>query len=209
MQAERRHSRVTSSRRRRTRAEQVQNRRFVLTVCLLGLMLVVTATVSYSSRAAATPESAPSTSSESTNTTLDPAAALTSGTYTAELKGSSSGSVYGGPRALLTLEYDAAARTVSYKLQITSALANPSVAAVCQGVSGQSGATVFTLFPGPTVSGNFSGVLAEGSITEGDLVGPLEGGRLTDLILLIKTGEAYVTIGTPSQPVDAMRAQIK
>jgi hypothetical protein len=68
---------------------------------------------------------------------------------------------------------------------------------------------VFTIFPGPTVAGNFSGVLAEGSMTPGDLVGPLKGGRLTDLVLLVKNGGAYAAIGTPNEPVDALRAQIK
>ena len=209
MQAERHHSRRASSRKRRSRAEQVQIRRFVLTVCLLAVMLVVTAAVSYSSRVEATPKTAAVPSNDPTGTTLDPAAALTSGSYTAELKGSSSGSQNGGSRALLTLDYDATAQTVSYKLQITVALANPSVAAICQGTPGQSGVTVFTVYPGPAVSGNFSGVLAQGSIGAGDLVGPLKGERLSDLVLLVKNGGAYATIGTASQPIDAMRAQLK
>jgi hypothetical protein len=209
MQAKRRQGRRSSSCRRRTRAEQVQSRRFALTVCLLALMVVITAAVSYSSGAEATPKTAAAVSEAITTTTLDPAASLISATYTAELKSGDSGSAYGGPRALLTLDFDATAQTVTYKLQITAPLANPSTATICQSEPGQGDSTVFTIFPGPTVAGNFSGVLAEGSMTPGDLVGPLKGGRLTDLVLLVKNGGAYAAIGTPNEPVDALRAQIK
>jgi hypothetical protein len=209
MRTDIRHGRRASSRRRRNRAEQVQNRRFVLAVCLLALLVVITAAVSYSSRAEATPESQPTASSGSTATTLDPAASLISATYTAELKSSASGSANGTSRALLTLKYDASAQTISYKLQITSPVTNPSVAAICKGAPGQSGTTVFTIFAGPTVAGNFSGILAEGYITAGDLVGSLQGGKVTDLVLLMNSNSVYATVGTASHPIDAMRAPIK
>ena len=209
MQAKRLHSRHASSQRRRTRAEQVQNRRFVLSVCLLALMVVITAAVSHSSRAEASPKNAPAVSHAATTTTLDAAAGLVSARYTAELKAGDSGSASGGPRALLTLDYDAAAQTVTYRLQITAPLANPSTATICRSVSGQSDAAVFMMFSGPTIAGNFSGVLTEGTITAEELVGPLKGSRLADLVLLIRAGGAYATIGTPSQPVDALKAQIK
>ena len=48
MHAETRQDSRSSDRGRRSRAEQVQVRRFVVTVCLLGLMVVVTAAVSLS-----------------------------------------------------------------------------------------------------------------------------------------------------------------
>jgi len=41
------------------------------------------------------------------------------------------------------------------------------------------------------------------------LVGPLRNHRLTDLVLLVKSGGAYATIGTASRPVDAIRGQLK
>jgi hypothetical protein len=210
MQAETRHGRVTSNHRRRTRAEQVQTRRFALGVCLLGAMVVVTAVVSYTSRAeAVTTKTSPTVSESSPSTTLDPAASLVSATYTAELRGAGTGSTSGESRAFLTLRYDAQAQTVTYKLQITTALPTPCVATICQGAAGQSGSSVFTLFPGPAIAGNFSGVLAEGQISAADLVGALKGARLADLVLLIKNGGAYATVGTARKPIDAIRGQIR
>jgi hypothetical protein len=210
MRADTRHGRLTSSHRRRTRAEQVQTRRFALGVCLLGVMVVVTAVVSYSSRAdAVTTETSPTLSEISPSTTLDPAASLVSATYTAELRGAGAGSASGESRAFLTLRYDAQVQTIAYKLQITTSLPTPCVATICQGSGGQSGTALFTLFPGPAIAGNFSGVLAEGQISAADLVGPLKGARLADLVLLIKNGGTYATVGTARQPTDAIRGQIR
>jgi hypothetical protein len=187
----------------------VHNRRLVLTVCLLALMVVITAAASYSSRAEATPETPPTASGESTATTLDPAASLVSAIYTAEMTAAGMGSARGDPTALLTLEYNATTQTLSYKLKVTSPLNTPCVAAIYQGAPDRNGTTVFTMFPGPAVAGNFSGVLAEGNIAADDLVGPLNGGKLTDLVLLLKSGGTYATVGTASNPVDAIRGQIK
>jgi hypothetical protein len=208
MQGDVRHARRSTPCRRKSRAEQVHTRRLVLTVCLLALMVVITAAVSYSSRAEATPDTASTAPNKTTATTVDPAASLVSAIYTAEMvvSGSSPGS--GEPKALLTIEYNSIAQTLSYKLQVTSPLNTPCVAAIYQGSPGLSGSTVYAMFPGPAIAGNFSGILAEGIIAADDLVGPLMGGKLTDLVLLLKSGEAYAAIGTASNPVDAIRGQI-
>ncbi len=209
MHAEPRQDPRASVHRRRSRAEKVQVRRFIVAVCLLGLMIVVTAAVSYASRVEASAQTSARPAGNSTDTTLDPAARLVSSTYTAELRVGGPTPSSADPRALLTLRYDAAARTLSYRLEVTTPLANPSVAAICQGLPGQAGNTVFTVFPGPTIAGRFSGVLAEGEITSTDLVGTLQGRELTDLVLMVENGSAYATIGTASYPVDAIRGQIK
>jgi hypothetical protein len=210
MQANVRHSPRASRHRGTSRAEQVQTRRLVLSVCLLALMVVITAVASYSTRVeATTPETSPTTSDDAPSTTLDPAALLVSATYTAELRGGGSGSTAGDPRAFLTLRYDEDAQTITYKLQITTSLQTPCVAAICQGTREQSGSNVFTMFPGPAIAGNFSGVLSEGQIDAADLVGSLRGGRLADLVLLIQSGAAYATVGTASRPIDAIRGQIR
>jgi hypothetical protein len=208
MHAQVRNRRHGSRRRRVSRAERVQTRRFALAVCLLALLVVITAVASYSTRAeATTPEPSSTVSDASPSTTIDPAALLISATYTAELRGSDSGSA--SPHGFLTLRYDADAQTIAYKLQIITSLQTPCVAAICQGPPGQSGGTVFTLFPGPAIAGNFSGVLAEGQIYAADLVGSLKDSRLADLVLLIESGKAYATVGTASRPIDAIRGQIR
>ena len=192
---------------RQARAQQVHNRRFALVVGLLAVAIVTTAGVSHSSRAAAADEPLSAQQQGTSGATLDPAASLVSATYVAELGSESGGSE--SPRGLLRLGYDAEAGTVSYTVQITSPLANPSIAAICQGAPGQSGSTLATVFAGPTISGKFSGLLAEGEITAADLVGPLLGQDLEDLILLVEEGGAYATIGTEGIPIDAIRGQIQ
>lgn len=213
---------------RRSRAQQVHNRRFTLAVCLLVIAVVVTAAASYTSRASASAESTSAKTASGTDasdvrqgvtaaaldpvavpdpvTVPDPAASLSTASYVAELRNDSAGS--DSPRALFRLNYSALDGTVSFSLEIDSPLANPSVAAICQGSPGESGRTLVTLFGGPTIAGNFTGILAQGQITASDLVGPLRGQELTDLILLVKDGDAYATVGTGSIPIDAIRGQI-
>ena len=82
------------------------------------------------------------------------------------------------------------------------------MATIYEGAAGESGTAVYTLFGGPAETGDYSGVLAQGTIDEAHLTGPLEGGTLGDLIALIKDGKAYVSVGTTANPVDAIRGQI-
>jgi hypothetical protein len=205
MQVQRDHGRPVSARRRRTRAELVQRRRFTLVVFLLALLVVITAVASRPGGQAAAASSSPVIA---TTTTLAPLPKPLSATYTAELAAAASGSAAAGTVAVLTLDYDSDTETVTYRLEVTASLPNPSIAAICQGGPGQSGATVFTLFPGPIVSGDFSGLLAKGTLDEEDMVGPLERSTLADLIALIQSGQTYATIGTRDCPIDAVRAQI-
>jgi hypothetical protein len=50
--------------------------------------------------------------------------------------------------------------------------------------------------PGPLGTGRTDGVLAEGTITAANLVGPLAGHPLSDLVNAIESGRAYVNIHT-------------
>lgn len=195
--------------RHRSRAELVQQRRFVLSVCVLALTVIITAAASQTSSAAVSPQASATADSSITTVSLDPRASLVSKTYTAELRGSTSGEGTEKPSALLTLDYDADLQELTYTLDIRSPIANPTVAAICQGASDQRGSTVYTLFAGPSIAGRFSGVLSAGTMEAGSLVGTLRGGTLADLVLLIERGSAYATIGTSSSPVDAARGQIK
>jgi hypothetical protein len=206
MEGERRQSRQGSHKRRPSRAQQVLNRRFALAVCLLAFAVIATAVGSYSSRAEASTATQSDASTSAPDTTVDPTASLATATYAAELLGDYNS--VGSGRALLTLNYDADLGTLSYVLEITSPLGSPSVAAICQGAPGNNAGTVFTLYAGPAIAGNFSGILSQGQVTSADLVGPLQGARLVDLVLLLQRGEAYATIGTVSVPVDAVSGKI-
>jgi hypothetical protein len=50
--------------------------------------------------------------------------------------------------------------------------------------------------PGPLGAGRHDGVLAEGTFTAANLVGPLAGHPLSDLIAAIQAGNAYVNVHT-------------
>ena len=52
------------------------------------------------------------------------------------------------------------------------------------------------LFNASTPSGPIIGDLTEGSITSADLMGPLQGQELSDLITLMENGQAYVNVHT-------------
>jgi hypothetical protein len=57
--------------------------------------------------------------------------------------------------------------------------------------------------------GKFTGVLATGTITAADLVGPLQGKTIADLVTDIKAGNAYVNIHTTANPSGEIRGQIQ
>lgn len=203
MKRETNHRRSAPRERRRSRAKQVQHRRFVLVVCLLALMVVVTAASSHSCR-----EEAGTVTKHLDPTTTSTVPTLVSAFYNANLMPAESGPA-STPVAVLALDFDAVAGTLAFRLEVATPLADPSIAALCQGSPGERGATIFTLFPGPSVAGDFTGVLAEGTVNPLDLVGPLKGASLEDLVRLVQTGGVYASIGTRQYPIDAVRGQIE
>ncbi len=63
--------------------------------------------------------------------------------------------------------------------------------------AGVNGAVVAFLYgPAPTGGGRTDGVLAEGTITSADLIGPLAGHPLGDLLAAMKAGNTYVNAHT-------------
>jgi hypothetical protein len=105
------------------------------------------------------------------------------------------------------MTYDPDAEALTYNLDVKN-LTAPSVATIYEGAEGDEGTAVYTLFAGPAESGDYSGVLAQGTIDVTSLTGSLEGGTLGDLIALILAGKAYVSVGTTETPVDRIRGQI-
>ncbi len=88
-----------------------------------------------------------------------------------------------------------------YKLSV-SRIENAFMAHIHIGPVGVNGPIVVWLFPstapvpGPLGAGLQHGKLAEGTITAADLVGPLAGHPLSDLIAAIQAGNAYVNVHT-------------
>ena len=98
----------------------------------------------------------------------------------------------------LKLVVSADGKKISYTLTVEN-LRNPSGSDLHLGPDNANGPSVFKLFPvrGATAKkGDFSGVLAEGTITAGDLTGPMLGSPLADLIEQIRDGNTYVNIHT-------------
>lgn len=100
-------------------------------------------------------------------------------------------------QAIFKLNADGTALT--YKL-ITANITNVAQAHIHLGAAGTNGPIVAWLYPDAPpavlIPGRSSGVLAEGEITASDLVGPLAGGTLGDLIDAIEAGNTYVNVHT-------------
>jgi hypothetical protein len=92
-------------------------------------------------------------------------------------------------------------QSVDYKL-IAANIDNAFMAHIHMGPPTDTGPIVVWLYPstapvpGPFVSGRHDGVLAEGTFTAADLVGPLAGHPLSDLIEAVTAGNAYVNVHT-------------
>jgi hypothetical protein len=102
--------------------------------------------------------------------------------------------------------------SISYKL-IVANIENVSMAHIHVAPAGVNGPVVVWLYPeGPPpqpIPGRFDGVLAEGTFTADDLVGPLAGMTLDDLIELMVSGNTYVNVHTAHYPGGEVRGQIR
>jgi len=96
----------------------------------------------------------------------------------------------------------------TYKLTVKD-IENVTAAHIHQGKKGKEGPPLAGLYAGPKKEGKFSGVLAEGVITEKDLMGSVSGKPLSALVKLIKSGGTYVNVHTEGHPVGEIRGQIK
>lgn len=92
-------------------------------------------------------------------------------------------------------------QSVEYKL-IASNIDNPFMAHIHMAAEGVNGAIVVWLFPstapvpGPLGIGRHDGELSHGTFTAANLVGPLAGHSLGDLLAAIAAGHAYVNVHT-------------
>jgi len=96
----------------------------------------------------------------------------------------------------VVLQISKDALSLSYRLIATN-IDNVVASHIHHGVVGAPGPAVVFLYgnaaPG---AGRHDGVLAQGTLTAADLIGPLAGHPLSDLIALIQSGDAYVNVHT-------------
>jgi hypothetical protein len=101
---------------------------------------------------------------------------------------------------------------LSYKL-IVANLDNLSAAHIHLAPAGTNGGVVVWLYPssapGVLIPGTSNGILAEGVITESNLVNALDGQTLDDLIGHFQAGNAYVNVHTTFKPGGEIRGQIR
>jgi hypothetical protein len=89
-------------------------------------------------------------------------------------------------------------KSIAYRLSVEK-LVNPTAADVHLGGVSQNGPVVVKLFPhgaSGARKGEFSGLLAEGTFTAANLVGPLTGAVFGDLVEELKAGNVYVNVHT-------------
>jgi hypothetical protein len=102
-------------------------------------------------------------------------------------------------QAIFHLSSDGSA--LEYKL-IAANIENVFMAHIHMSQPGVNGQIVVWLYPstatvpGPTGGGRVDGVIAEGTITAANLVGPLAGRPLAELVDALNSGNAYVNLHT-------------
>jgi len=96
---------------------------------------------------------------------------------------------------------------------IASNIENITQAHIHSAPPGANGDVVAWLYPsGPPpelLPGRHNGVLSQGTLTDADLVGPLAGATLGDLVQLLADGGAYVNVHTSQFPGGEIRGQIR
>jgi hypothetical protein len=101
---------------------------------------------------------------------------------------------------------------LSYKL-IVANIQNVTMAHIHLAPAGANGPVVLWLYPSSPpaqlIAGRSQGILAEGTVTAGDLVGPLAGQALSALVDHLQSGGAYVNVHTSQFPPGEIRGQIK
>ncbi|CAN5875089.1 CHRD domain-containing protein [soil metagenome] len=102
--------------------------------------------------------------------------------------------------ALLQLSGDG--QSISFQLSVAN-IENVIMAHIHLGAFGTNGPVIVWLYPSvdaraplPSGGGRIQGVIATGTFTAADLVGPLQGDDLATLIDVLKNGGAYVNVHT-------------
>jgi hypothetical protein len=155
----------------------------------------------FSTSTTTTSLSAPTTTSTSlANGTITYSAILSGQNEIPALSTSASGT--------LTLTVAADGSSVHYVFMVNK-IANLTLARLREGKAGTIGATLLTIYGGPTRSDVFTGVVTEGSFTADQLGGSLRGKTVADFVSLMKAGSVYLNVGTTSNPSGEIRGQLK
>ena len=113
---------------------------------------------------------------------------------------------------MATFEVNEEGTQARYVLSVTD-LCNATQAHIHLGEAGEDGPVVVWLYPEEgqepkLIEGLTTGTLAEGVITEDDLVGEWEGASFEDVVATFEDGGSYVNVHTEAYPAGEIRGQI-
>ena len=189
---------------------------FIIVVVVVVILVVAlsgdkkpsaTTTTTQSSESSTTTN--PTTGSGEDTTTSTSVGAPAAATYTADLGGGNEiPPLTTAASGTLTLTVAADGSSVDYVLEVNSII-SLTVARLHEGDVGATGATIFTIYDGPTKSGLYSGTVAQGTFTAADLVGSLKGKTIDDLVSLIEANSVYLNVGTEAHVEGEIRGQLQ
>ncbi len=107
-----------------------------------------------------------------------------------------------------TFELDKAGKTLKYRVTVSD-IENVTAAHVHEGAKGKDGPPLALIDIKGKKMGKFSGTLAVGTITDKDLLGPMKGKTVKDLVKEIEAGNTYVNVHTTKYPNGELRGQIQ
>lgn len=135
------------------------------------------------------------------------------GRFDAKLSGRNQSPAVDTPaHGVATFRLSADGKSLSHRLSVTD-IESVSMAHIHLGPAGAEGPMVAWIYPSkpPAVvkKGEFTGVLARGTLTAANLAGSLDGETIADLVEQIKAGKAYVNVHTEKHPAGEIRGQIE
>jgi hypothetical protein len=181
----------------------------VLAVVLLALGCATSPTSTTSTTLGPTTTVAPVTTIISTTSTTAAAAPAPATTFTAELSGAEvvpAVDTSATGTAIFTI--DATGTRGYFKLTVSN-ITGVIASRVHEGRPGTNGSGLLILYPGPTLDGALTGVLAQGNFNSSALIGSLTGRSLAEFAVLLQSGQAYVNVGTLENPQGEIRGQIR
>lgn len=129
--------------------------------------------------------------------------------YTADLSGNNETPPVSTPASgKVVIRTGANDTTIKYKLNITG-LSDATGAHIHLGQAGQKGDVVADLLKDSKKNPTKMGLAIRGNVTDSELVGPLQGKTLKDLINEMNSGNAYVNLHDAQHPDGVIRGQIQ
>jgi hypothetical protein len=111
-----------------------------------------------------------------------------------------------------TATFHRAGNQLRYKLMVYD-IVDVTMAHLHVGHFGENGEHIAWLYPAhppqKLINGLFSGRLLEGTLKASDLMGPMKGKSIDDLMGKIRSGDVYVNVHTQENPDGEIRGQVR